>query len=305
MAKPEPDDHLEWKTTEVHGRRVNYGVAGTGLPVLFIHGWALGQHAYKRSLKRLVRLGCRVYAPALPGFGGSAPLPPEECDIAGYAAWVDAFLDAVGVDEPVFAVGHSFGGGVATKLAHDFPSRVGYLVLINSVGGGAWLQAGNKVRSMAERPIWDWAVHFPSDILMARGMVGTLKAMLEDAIPNVVRNPCAVYRVGMLARRADLTADLADIRARQLPVLVLWGEGDAIIPRASFDALCAAVGSAGTVVPGRHSWLLSDPDSFGEVMANSVTVARAARAAGSSPADEGAPQIEAMAPQRSRRTATR
>ena len=51
---------------------------------------------------------------------------------------------------------------------------------------------------------------------------------------------------------------------------MLWGEGDGIIPRASFDALCAAVGSAGTVVPGRHSWLLADPDSFGEVLANSV-----------------------------------
>ena len=179
-------------------------------------------------------------------------------------------------------MGHSFGGGVATKLAHDFPERVGYLVLINSVGGGTWLQAGNKVRSMAERPLWDWVVHFPCDLLMARGMVATLTAILEDAVPNIVSNPVGVWRVGMLARRADLTADLADLKARRLPVLVLWGEGDGIIPRASFDALCAAVGSAGTVVPGRHSWLLADPDSFGEVMANSVTVARAARAVDSS-----------------------
>jgi pimeloyl-ACP methyl ester carboxylesterase len=279
VAKPEPEDHLAWQSVLVDGRRVNYGVAGSGLPVLFIHGWALGQHAYKRALKRLVHLGCRVYAPALPGFGGSAALPASECNIEGYAAWLDAFLEEVGVDEPVFAVGHSFGGGVATKLAHDFPDRVGYLVLINSVGGGTWLQAGNKVRSMAERPLWDWAVHFPCDILMARGMATTLRAILEDAVPNLISNPVGLWRVGMLARRTDLTEELADLKARHLPVLVLWGEGDGIIPRASFDALCAAVGSAGKVVPGRHSWLLADPDSFGEVMANSVTVARAARAA--------------------------
>lgn len=259
---------------------MNYGVAGTGLPVVFIHGWALGQHAYKRALKRLVHLGCRVYAPALPGFGGSAALPASACHIEGYAAWVDAFLEEVGVDEPVFAVGHSFGGAVATKLAHDYPDRVGYLVLINSVGGGTWLQAGNKVRSMAERPLWDWAVHFPCDILMRRGVATTLRAILEDAVPNLVSNPVGLWRVGVLARRTDLTADLADLKARLLPVLVLWGEGDGIIPRASFDALCAAVGSAGKVVPGRHSWLLADPDSFGEVLANSVKVARATRAAG-------------------------
>src|SRR6202050_5770157 len=100
MAKPEPEDPLAWKTVSVPGRRVNYGVAGSGLPVLFIHGWALGQHAYKRALKRLVRLGCQGYAPALPGFGGAAPLPAADFNIAGYAAWVDAFLEAVGVEEP-------------------------------------------------------------------------------------------------------------------------------------------------------------------------------------------------------------
>jgi pimeloyl-ACP methyl ester carboxylesterase len=295
VAKPEPEDHLTWQSVLVHGRRVNYGVAGVGLPVVFIHGWALGQHAYKRALKRLVRLGCRVYAPALPGFGGSASLPVKASDIRGYAAWVDAFLTAVGVDEPVLAVGHSFGGGVATKLAHDFPDRVGYLVLINSVGGGTWLQAGSKVRSMAERPLWDWIVRFPFDFLMARGLLATVRAILEDAIPNFVSNPIGVWRVGSLARNADLTADLADLKARQLPVLVLWGEGDAIIPRASFEALCAAVGSAGRVVPGRHSWLLADPDAFGEVMANSVTVAQAARVVDSG-LTEGSRRIVALDP---------
>ena len=284
MAKPAPEDHLTWESVRVDGRLVHYGVAGSGLPVLFVHGWALGQHAYKRALKRLVRLGCQVYAPALPGFGGSAPLPAESFNLAGYAAWLDAFLASVGVNEPVFAVGHSFGGGVATKLAHDFPDRVGYLVLINSVGGRTWLQAGNKVRSMAERPLWDWAVNFPCDLLMAPGILTTVRAVLEDAIPNIARNPLGVWRVGSLARRADLTEDLAELKARQLPVLVLWGEGDGIIPRASFEALCAAVGSAGKVVPGRHTWLLADPDSFGEVMSNSVTVAQAARVVERQPA---------------------
>jgi pimeloyl-ACP methyl ester carboxylesterase len=285
MSERSIDEDLKWRSVLVDGRRVNYGVAGSGLPVLFIHGWALSHHAYKRALKGLVRLGCQVFAPALPGFGRSAPLTGDVSDLAGYAAWLDAFLEAVGVEEPVFAVGHSFGGGVATKLAHDFPDRVGYLVLINSVGGGTWLQAGNKVRSMAERPLWNWAVRFPWDLLAARGVATAMRAILEDAIPNVVTNPVGVWRVGSLARRTDLTTELAELGARGLPVLVLWGEGDAIIPRASFDALCAAVGSDGTVVPGRHAWLLADPDSFGEVMANSVAVALAARSVVGLPPD--------------------
>jgi pimeloyl-ACP methyl ester carboxylesterase len=248
--------------------------------VVFIHGWALGQHSYKRALKRLVRLGCQVYAPALPGFGGSAPLPAEAGHFGGYAAWTDAFLTEVGIHEPIFAVGHSFGGGVATKLAHDFPGRVSYLVFINSVGGNTWLRAGNKVRSMAERPLWHWAANFSYDMLMTGALMATVRAVLEDAVPNVIYNPIGLWRVSSLARGADLAADLAELRARRLPVEVLWGEGDAVIPRASFETLCAAIGSAGRVVPGRHTWLLADPDSFGEVMASSVAVAQAAREAG-------------------------
>jgi pimeloyl-ACP methyl ester carboxylesterase len=281
-------DHLAWHATKVDGRWANYGVAGDGMPVLFLHGWALGQHAYKRALKRLVHLGCRVYAPAMPGFGGSADLPAGEFGLAGYAAWVAGFLEAVGIDEPVFAVGHSFGGAVATKLAHDHPDRVGYLVLVNSVGGSTWLQAGSKVRSMAERPLWHWGLTFPTDLLYLRGAVGLVQSVVEDALPNMLTNPLALYRAGQLARRADLTAELGALKARRLPVVVLWGDKDTVVPRASFEALCAALGAAGEVVPGRHSWLLADPDAFAEVMRNSVSVALTARG-------DGVPEPQPMA----------
>ncbi len=171
----QPADHLVWKSTEVDGRAALYGVAGEGLPLVFVHGWGLGQHAYKRALKRLVHLGCRVYAPALPGFGGSAALPDDSFDIRGYGRWLKGFLDAVGVDEPVFLVGHSFGGAVSIQFASQHQERVRTLVLVNSVGGSAWSSSGpgGVVKSMAQRPLWDWGIHFPSDILplphLARG----------------------------------------------------------------------------------------------------------------------------------------
>lgn len=274
-----PIDHLVWKRTEVAGRAALYGEAGTGIPVVFIHGWGLGQHAYKRALKRLVHMGCHVFAPALPGFGGSADLPGDECTIDGYAAWVTSFLDAVDLTEPVFLVGHSFGGGVSIQVAHDQPSRVRTLVLINSVGGSAWARHGSAVKSMAERPLWDWGIHFPRDILPIPQLTRVLPVILEDALPNLIRNPRALWRVAQLARNADLTEELEELKQRKMPVVVLWGEQDKIITRASFDALCAAIGSAGEVVHGNHSWLLADPDSFGEIMTNIVGVAEVAKGA--------------------------
>jgi pimeloyl-ACP methyl ester carboxylesterase len=260
-----PLDHLVWSRTTVEGRPALYGVAGEGLPVLFLHGWGLGQHAYKRALKRLVQLGCRVYAPALPGFGGTADLPSAQLSFEGYAAWVDAFLTAVGVDEPVFLVGHSFGGGVSIKLAHDFPKRIRYLVLVNSLGG-----------SMAGRPLWDWGIHFPGD-LIPFSVRQVLPVVLEDALPNVLRNPRAMWKVANLARSADLTPELEKLKDRKLPVVVLWGDKDRIIPKTAFDALCTAIGKEGAVVEGNHSWLLADPEAFVEVITNDIEVAQAAR----------------------------
>ena len=289
MASSDHEDHLVWKRTTVRGHPAMYGVAGEGIPVLFLHGWGLGQHTYKRALKRLAHLGCQVFAPAMPGFGGTADLPDAHVSFGGYAHWVDEFLRAIEVEEPVFLVGHSFGGGVAIQFAHDYPGRVRYLVLVNSVGGSAWSSSGSVVRSMAERPLWDWGVHFPGDILPLPQLRRVLPVILEDALPNVVRNPLAMWKVANLARRADLTAELEELKRRKLPVVVLWGDKDKIIPRASFDALCAAIGSPGEVVPGNHSWLLADPDAFGEVMTNVMEVAKLARSYESADGDRSAP----------------
>jgi pimeloyl-ACP methyl ester carboxylesterase len=277
MTPDQRPDHLVWRQSMVDGRVAMYGTAGQGLPVLFLHGWGLAHHAYKRSLRRLVDLGCQVFSPAMPGFGGTPDLSSDQMSFAGYAGWVSRFLQSVEVNEPVFVVGHSFGGGVAISLAHDFPLQVRFLVLVNSVGGSTWSSAGSTIRSMAERPLWDWGLHLPEDLLPLRQVTRVLPVILEDALPNLVRNPLGLWKVANLARRADLTAELQQLRDRQVPVVVLWGEQDAMIPRASFDALCAAIGSKGEVVAGRHSWLIADPDAFGEVMTNSVTVAKLAR----------------------------
>jgi pimeloyl-ACP methyl ester carboxylesterase len=262
-------------------------VAGEGLPVVFLHGWGLGHRSYRHSLARLVDLGCRVWAPSLPGFGGSAPLAGPELALSDYADWVAAFLDAVDIDEPVFLIGHSFGGGVAVSTAHRHPARVRSLVLVNSIGGATWKDAAEgalePVRTMAERPLWDWGRHFSRDLFPLHLARRVIPAVLEDAVRNVIRSPQWLWKAGTLARSADLTAELGELRRRKLPIVVLWGTRDAVIPKASFDALCRAVGSPGETVEGSHSWLLADPDAFGAVMTNAVHVAAAARAAEQAP----------------------
>ena len=270
---------LEWRRTEVFGRAASYGVGGTGPSIVFLHGWGLSGRTYKAALKRLLAQGFRVFAPALPGFDGSRALTEGPGDLAQYAAWVNEFLTAVGVTEPVVMMGHSFGGGIAIQTAHDWPERVRGLVLINSIGGSAWRRDGSIVQSVAQRPLWDWGLHFPRDVLPLRQLRRVLPVILEAAVPNALRDPRNFWHAATIARCADLTSELQELKARRLPVVVLWGSRDELVTRASFDALCESLGDPMTVtVDGSHSWLLADPDQFGEVITNVIPVAMSAGA---------------------------
>jgi pimeloyl-ACP methyl ester carboxylesterase len=265
---------LVWHRTTVDGRTAEYGTAGRGSPFVFLHGWALNHRAYRRALGRLIDHGVQVYAPALPGFGRTVELPAGQVSLAGYATWLDGFLAAVGVSDPVTLVGHSFGGGVAIQTAHDWPARVARLILVNSIGGSAWSQAGGINRSMRERPLWDWGLHLPADLLLRRQLTRVLPVIVADAVPNLLRNPRTIWRVAHLARTADLTGQLEDLKRRRLPVVILWGQQDRVIPRASVESLLAALGDPELItVPGNHTWLLADPEGFGEVITNVISAA--------------------------------
>lgn len=259
------------RTVTVQGRRAEVLDVGAGRGVLFLHGWGLGVRAYRVVHDQLVGQGLRVVAPALPGFGRTTPLPRDHTDVAGYADWVADLAAAVGLTDAV-VVGHSFGGGVATAVAHRHPELVRGLVLVNAVGGPSWDEGG---RPLHERPLWDWGRHFPADLFPLRASVRFLPALLREAVPNLLRRPGSLWRVGTLARTADLTVELGDLRDRGLPVAAVWADRDRVVPEAAFRDICTALGADGRVVEGGHSWLLADPAGVGEVVTNVVALADA------------------------------
>ncbi len=269
---------IQWHRRRVAGRSAAYLEAGQGPTAVFLHGWGLSHRAYRGSVKRLAGMGLRVLAPALPGFSGTAGLPSEECTLNGYAAWVVAFLDEIGADEPVLLVGHSFGGGVAIVVAHDHSDRVGALVLVNSIGGGVWRDDGALTKAMSDRPLWSWGLHFSRDLRGMSQLTRVLPVVLTEALPNLVLDPRSFVRSARLAKSADLSDELDDLRRRGLPVVVIWSPRDQVVTDSSIEALRDSLGRAKSIsVPGGHSWLLADPDHFGEVMTNVVQVAERAR----------------------------
>lgn len=256
---------FRWRTVAVDGHRVRYAVMGSGPPSLFLHGWGLRPNAYRRPIQAMAAAGCRVYAPLLPGFGGTPELDPDRRSFAGYGRWVGRFLDAVGEEEVAVVAGHSFGGGVATAFLHDEPQRGSALLLANAIGSPTWALFSNEVRTMVQRPFWDWGRHFGTDLISSPRLLRFLPTLLEDFVPNLLQNPLGMIRTGEFIRKADLVSEVRTIAGLGIPVWVAWSDRDGLVPRSAFDDLRHAAGVDGVVVEGAHAWLIADPAAFGEL----------------------------------------
>jgi pimeloyl-ACP methyl ester carboxylesterase len=272
MADGHTATRFRRRTVEVRGRPVAYLVGGAGPAVVFLHGWALSASSYRAALRRLSGAGLRVLAPALPGFGGTADLPAAELDLSGVRPVGGGLPRRGGTAGAGHPGGHSFGGGVAVRTAQDAADRIGRLVLVNSIGGSIWTDDGaGTVRFLRDRPIWDWGLHLRADVLPIRQLTRVLPVIAQDVARNLLRSPGARWRVGRLASTADLRPELEELKRRRVPVVVVWGRQDQVIPEASLAAMRLALGDPRVVtVEGSHAWLIRDPRSFTEVITNVV-----------------------------------
>ena len=253
-----------WRTVDVDGTALRVMTAGTGDPLLFLHGWGLSPRCYADGITRLTAAGLQVIAPCLPGFGGSDGPALRSVDIDTYGSLLGRLLDVLGVEHPAFVVGHSFGGGVAIALATQRPERVRSLTLLNSVGGAPGSRSG-----LVDASWLRWMLGTLSE-LSPRDLARSAPGMLRELVPNLVRKPLTAALTARLALTVDLSGAAADLVAAGVPVLFFWGDDDKLIlPGALADVQGALPNE---VVRGRHGWLLSKPEEFAALVRDALVV---------------------------------
>lgn len=114
--------------------KTNYLEAGSGPPVVLVHGSGPGVTAYANWRLAIPGLAphFRVLAPDMAGFGFSDK-PGGVAEMGLWLGQLTGFLDALGI-ERASVVGNSFGGGIGIRLAADHPDRVNRLVLMGAMG---------------------------------------------------------------------------------------------------------------------------------------------------------------------------
>lgn len=232
---------FEVKTETLHGRPLTYATGGSGPVLLLIHGMGGSLDNWAKVIEPLAQKHT-VIAPDLPGHGSSGP-GGGDYSVGALAAALRDLLVALG-HERATLVGHSLGGGIAMQFTYQFPEMVERLVLVSSGGLGpevspilraaalpgadafigATAGAGQRVGSALGHVLS--TIGLQPNVDMAEVLRGY--ASLTDPIRRTAFLSTVRAVIGTGGQRVDATDRL--YLAEAIPVLIVWGGRDRIIP---------------------------------------------------------------------------
>jgi pimeloyl-ACP methyl ester carboxylesterase len=260
----------EWQV-DLHGHRAIYRIAGSGPPVVLIHGMVNSSRHWEEVALRLAS-DHTVIAPDLIGHGDSAT-PRGDYSLGAHAASIRDLLSAIGVDRASI-VGHSLGGGVAMQFFYQFPQRTQRLALVSS--GGLGREVSPLLRSAAlpgASLLLSLAVH-PRLLALLRAGGGVLEQIARALRPLEDRDSREAFLhtlrsvIDVRGQRVSATDRLYLLQA--MPTLIVWGERDHTIPVGHGLAAHRAIsGSRFETLPrAAHFPHLEDPEGLASVLAD-------------------------------------
>lgn len=244
------------RTVEVHGHPVNFIEAGSGPVLMLIHGMA-GTCANWQAVIEPLAINHTVIAPDFPGHGASAP-GGGDYSLGSLASGLRDLILTLG-HERATLVGHSLGGGVALQFTYQFPEMVERLVLVSSGGLGpdvspilraaalpgaelfisATAGVGSRIGSVVGRGLGLVGLRPNTDLEeVTRGYASLTDPARRKAFVSTLRSV-----VGTEGQRVAALDKL--YLAEALPLLIVWGKKDPIIP-------VAHAREAHAQLPGSH-----------------------------------------------------
>lgn len=201
--------------------------AGSGEPVIFLHGTSGHLEAFVRNIPaHAERYACHAVDMLGHGYTGKPDFPYE---IPRYRDHLLAYLDANGIDK-AHLVGESLGGWVGARTAIDAPERVASLQLLCAGGTVANPQVMERIRSSTREAV----AH--DDLELTRARMRLLMADPADATEELVAVRHAIYHQPDFVANIDnlLCLQNMDVRLRNVlrpehlaqitvPTLIVWG----------------------------------------------------------------------------------
>lgn len=213
--------------------------AGSGEPVIFLHGTSGHLEAFARNIKvHAEAYACHAIDMLGHGYTGKPDFPYE---IPRYRDHLLAYMDAVGI-ESAHIVGESLGGWAGGRTAIDAPDRVASLQLLCAGGTVANPEVMERIRTSTRTAV------STDDVELTRARMRLLMASPEDATEELVAVRHAIYHQPDFVANIDNLLCLQDLETRlrnilqpddlgriTAPTLVVWGRNNPFgeVPEAS------------------------------------------------------------------------
>ncbi|TQL48054.1 pimeloyl-ACP methyl ester carboxylesterase [Homoserinimonas aerilata] len=240
-----------------------YGDPDAPVTVVLAHGYRGEHHGLEPVIAQLPSV--RFISPDLPGFGESTPLTETAHDIDGYAQWLIAFVEALGLTGRAVALGHSFGS-IITSAALKRGLQAQALILVNPIAISG-LKGPRPVSTFLTVMFYRTAGMLPERLansllrspLIVQFMSSALVKTRDKGLRKWIHNEHHTYFSNFATRRsviegfeASIAHSVGDfVESIELPTLLVAAELDDITPLSANRALAASIPNSKLVVlPG-------------------------------------------------------
>jgi len=253
---------------KINNFEMAYAEAGSGTPLLFIHGFPLSKAIWLPQLEAL-NTSFQIITPDLRGHGDSESVPgPYSMQML--AGDLNALLDNLGINQPVVICGHSMGGYLTFEFFRQYPQRVAGIILTATRAADDPPEGKTNRDNAAQNVMQDGITP------IVEGMLPKIVSPASfDKNPELVESVKAIMMgasvegtVGALMamkERPDSTPTLEEIK---VPSLVIHGRGDQIIPLAEAEQMAGSIQDCEFVIfdNAGHLPSLEDPQLFNNVV---------------------------------------
>ena len=262
----------------LHGREVAYtDYPGKGPAMVLLHGVGSSSEGWEESAALLAASGSRVICVDLPGHGESSR-ERGDYSLGALASTVRDLIDLLNLG-PVILVGHSLGGGISLQFLYQYPAHVKGLVLVNSGGLGREANWALRLASLPGSGVVIGAALNKRTLAAYNSAHRTVRKALRRGEES---SEHALERFGWLAESDRRHTFLSTLRSvvdvsgqrvsaleklhlsRSLPVLIIWGRKDAIIPVSHGELAHSMLDQSEFVVfdDAAHEPHRTDPERF-------------------------------------------
>lgn len=230
---PPPSTFVTVDGIRVHMR--DEGPRTDSVPVVLLHGTSASLHTWD-GWSAALRPARRVLRLDLPGFGLSDGLADGDFAIGRYVAFLQRWLDQLGVRRAIVA-GNSLGGQIAWALAVADSSRVAGLVLVDAAGFPLASTSVPIGFRLARLPVANrlFTHLLPRAVIRSslRNVYGDPSRVTEALVTRYYELTLRAGNRAAVVRRLTATSGAPDpeaLRALRTPTLILWGGRDRLIP---------------------------------------------------------------------------